>query len=69
MTRKLYYVVNNDRRERVTGIIRNKRTAEKLCRDANKNFPHLFCVGWQWDDAHGREEIRRGWPEKLMYRY
>lgn len=67
MTRKLYYVVNNDRRERVTPIITNKREAERLSRDANKRYPWIFCVSWQWDDENGRAEIKRGWPERLIY--
>ena len=69
MTRKLYYVVNNDRRERVTPIITNKREAEKICREANKRYPWLFLVSWQWDDPDGHQEIRKGWPEKLIYCY
>lgn len=57
MTRKLYYVINNDTLTRVTPILTTKREAEKLCNDANKRFPHIFLVSWQWSTPDGRNEI------------
>lgn len=65
-TKKLYYVVNDDTITRVSPLCTNKREVEKVCRDANKRYPHLFLVSWQWDDANGREELDK-LPHKPVY--